>query len=137
MNSRLDRITDWEALAHANYYCSSAIAQCCGITVRQLERFFQVKHGCSPHKWLREKRMQQAVKLLTSGLAIKEVRSELGYKDVAHFTHDFKEYFGVNPGHCDPKSITLKVFADKCRVLTRNVAFIQIFLVDAWNAIVI
>ena len=81
--------------------------------------------------------MQQAVKLLTSGLAIKEVRSELGYKDVAHFTHDFKEYFGVNPGHCDPKSITLKVFADKCRVLTRNVAFIQIFLVDAWNAIVI
>lgn len=31
---------------------------------------------------------------------MKEVASELCYKDPAHFSHDFKEYFGITPTQC-------------------------------------
>jgi AraC-like DNA-binding protein len=103
MNSRLNRIEDWEKLAAANHFSSSSMARGCGITVRQLERFFLATQGMSPHKWLREKRMQQAVKLLLLNYTVKETWLKLGYKDAAHFTHDFQEYFGTTPSSWCPQ----------------------------------
>ena len=97
MGSCLEQIKDWSALAKAASYNATALAFKCRVSTRQLERFFQAKMGNSPHKWLRHLRMRRAVELICDQTSIKEVAAELGYKDPAHFTHDFKEYFGVAP----------------------------------------
>ncbi len=41
--------------------------------------------------------MRRAVELIRDQTPVKEVALELGYKDPAHFAHDFKDYFGVSP----------------------------------------
>ena len=97
MQSRLTRIKDWAALVKNARYSAAALARVCNVSPRQLERFFQAHMGSSPHTWLRRLRMQRAVELIRDGAAMKEVALELCYKDSAHFTHDFKEFFGITP----------------------------------------
>lgn len=97
MSSRLEQIKDWSALAKTANYSATTIAFKCRVSTRQLERFFQTKMGASPHKWLRDLRMRRAVELICEQTTMKEIAAELGYKDPAHFAHDFKEYFGMPP----------------------------------------
>ncbi len=122
MKSCLDRIQDWPALAKAARYSVTALACQCGVSPRQLERFFQTRLQQSPHNWLRELRMKRAIELVCDGTSLKQVAEELCYKDLVHFTHDFKEYFGVTPGQHSKQPISLTAtgpmsrFDNKCRV---------------------
>ena len=97
MESRLKLIRNWESLAQSAKYNVSALAEDCGVSGRQLERFFAISLGKSPHQWLHELRMRRAIKLLRDGSHVKETAYLLGYKDASHLTHDFKKYFGVPP----------------------------------------
>jgi AraC family transcriptional activator of pobA len=97
VSSRLDHIKDWKRLARVNGYSTSRIAKHCRISVRQLERFFKTKFDESPREWLHGARMEAAAKSLSRGLLIKEIASQLGYKDIAHFSHDFKTCYQVSP----------------------------------------
>lgn len=122
MNSRLDRIKDWADLAKAARYSASAIARQCGVSSRQLERFFQVRLQQSPHNWLRELRMKRAVQLICESASLKQVAQELCYRDAAHFTRDFKEYFGVTPSQHERRMVSpmpngaMSHFDKRCRV---------------------
>jgi AraC-like DNA-binding protein len=97
MNNCLDHILDWISLAKSVNYCAAKLASACKVTPRQLERYFHTRRLAAPHRWLRDLRMRQAVELIRDGTPVKVVSIELGYKDPAHFTHDFKGYFGVCP----------------------------------------
>jgi transcriptional regulator GlxA family with amidase domain len=97
MSSRLDRVTDWAALAKSSNYCAAKLALTCRVSTRQLERYFHIKHHAAPHQVLRSFRLRRAVELIRDRMLVKDVASELGYKNAAHFAHDFKEYFGVCP----------------------------------------
>ncbi len=47
---------------------------------------------------LRKYRLQKAKDLLaTSSLSISQIALEVGFKDLAHFSHCFHKYFGINP----------------------------------------
>jgi AraC-like DNA-binding protein len=65
---------------------------------RQLQRSFQDKLGISPKGYLRVMRLYRAHQ---QGLIQQEsytnIAYQCGYADPAHFTRDFKEYFGVSP----------------------------------------
>jgi AraC-like DNA-binding protein len=98
MTSRLDRVRDWASLAKASRYSATAIARECGVSPRQLERFFHERMNKPPHQWLRDLRMGRAVELLREGASVKVAAQELCYKDAAHFCRDFKNYFGTTPG---------------------------------------
>jgi len=107
VSSRLDQVTDWAALAKAGHYCAARLALNCGVSPRQLERYFQTKYGVAPHQWLCELRLRTAVELIRDRTMVKEVAIELGYKHAAHFARDFKKCFGVSPscfGH-SPSSL--------------------------------
>jgi transcriptional regulator GlxA family with amidase domain len=106
MARRLEQIKDWSTLAKSAGYSATALAFKCRISTRQLERFFQSKMSHSPHKWLRDLRMRRAVELVGKFVPMKEVAAELCYKDPAHFTRDFKEYFGVPPSRYPSHSAT-------------------------------
>lgn len=97
LNSRLNHIKDWPALAKACGYCTTSLARLCRVSPRQLERFFLATFAQPPHQWLHELRLRRAVELLMDGASAKEAATELNYKDAAHFTHDFKKRFGVAP----------------------------------------
>lgn len=78
-------------------YRAPELAQWLGVSTRHLRRVFANQFGCSPAAWLREQRLQAACRLLLSGTPIKEVAFELGFRQVSHFSRDFRRYFGRSP----------------------------------------
>jgi AraC-like DNA-binding protein len=122
MNCCLDRIKDWAALAKAARYSATSVARQCGVSVRHLDRFFQTRLQKSPHTWLHELRMRRATELICAGSPLKQVAEELCYKGTAHFTRDFKKYFGVTPGQHSQQSVWLTAtsqmshLVNKCRI---------------------
>jgi|SRR6478609_205680 len=97
IHSRLDLIRHWPELAHAAGYCAALLAAQCSVSTRQLERFIRAKMANSPHKWLRKMRMDRAVELLQRKTPLKQIADELGYSSAAHFSRDFKDFFGLTP----------------------------------------
>ena len=97
MSSRLDRIANWEESVNAAGYSPKCLASACRVSLRQLERFFLRELGRTPHCLLHELRMRRAQELVRDGTSVKETAFMLRYKDVAHFSHDFKTFFGIPP----------------------------------------
>lgn len=98
MRSRLDLVEDWKQRAQGAGYQASRMAEGLGVTPRLLQTFFRERFGLTPHEWMLRLRMQRAVELLTSFQSVKAVSSELGYKQVSHFSREFKRLYGVSPG---------------------------------------
>src|SRR6185503_11947393 len=97
MQSRLDRIDDWEQRAEASGYCACKMAEQLGVTRRFLQIYFQYRFGTAPREWMLCVRMTRAAGLLTGGVAVKVVSVHAAYKQVSHFSREFKRFFGVCP----------------------------------------
>jgi transcriptional regulator GlxA family with amidase domain len=80
----------WEQLAGTARYDAKEFAKLCGLSVRQLERDFRRYLDRSPQDWLNEQRIKAAQQMLLSGRRVKNVASELGFKQVSHFCRQFK-----------------------------------------------
>jgi AraC-like DNA-binding protein len=74
------------------------LARLCGVSLRTLQRHFKLQYRLTIREWIRAIRLQKAYTQLTSGDAVKRVSFDLAYKQVSHFSRDFKSYFGVSPG---------------------------------------
>ncbi|HBY61706.1 MAG TPA: hypothetical protein DEH78_17935 [Solibacterales bacterium] len=61
-------------------------------------RAFRSLHGCTPHSYVTELRMQHARALLAAGHPATEACLQTGYSSLPTFTHQFKRRFGVTPG---------------------------------------
>jgi AraC-like DNA-binding protein len=48
-------------------------------------------------QWLRELRLTRAYQNLLLGKSVKEVAFDQGYKQVSHFSREFKNHFGISP----------------------------------------
>lgn len=59
---------------------------------------FRRIYGVSPGKYRIEKKMEQAVMLLDSGIPIKEIARMVGYEDVYSFSKQFRKTYGIAPG---------------------------------------
>ncbi len=116
MRSRLIRIQDWERQAEAADYSLHKLARNCGASVRQLERFFLESRQKSPRLWLNGLRQQRALQLLGEGLTVKEIASQLAYKQASHFSREFKKYHGVAPVEILNASAQMSRLDMKCRV---------------------
>jgi AraC-like DNA-binding protein len=97
MASRLIRVTNWEELAEEAGYNAKKLAERCGVSRRQLERYFPRVTGKTPQQWLNYLRQQKALELIASGQSVKEVSFRLGYKQSSHFSREFKRFHGVAP----------------------------------------
>jgi AraC-like DNA-binding protein len=63
--------------------------------------FRKLKHitGQPASEFIRKFRMQKAAYLLAGNKGfIKEIANETGFTSLSHFSHSFREYFGVSPG---------------------------------------
>lgn len=73
-------------------------AKLCHRSLSTFKREFQAHYQEPPGKWLLQRRLDHAAKLLrTSPLNITEVTFESGFEHVSHFSRVFKTRFGVPP----------------------------------------
>jgi AraC family transcriptional regulator of arabinose operon len=74
-----------------------ALCRRVGVSVRTIERTFQREVGMSFETWRKQVRMMKAIELLVEGHAVKEVASEVGYRQSSTFVQLFRETLGVTP----------------------------------------
>jgi AraC-like DNA-binding protein len=70
------------------------VAQC---SERHLTTLFKTNINTSPMTWVREQRIRVAQKMLTQGLAVKDIANRLHYSDSHHFSRSFKQSTGISP----------------------------------------
>lgn len=74
-----------------------SIATSIGLDRRYLARIFKAKTGRSMQQFLLEKRMEEAKKLLKTGLSVTTVAGMVGYDDPFGFSKVFKTSCGISP----------------------------------------
>ena len=64
-------------------------------------RVFREITGSSPHQYVKAARLDRARRLLEEGRGgVAAVSRSVGYLSVSHFIKEFRNRFGVTPGHC-------------------------------------
>ncbi len=96
-----------EFMRKINEYCKDnpdkdldvgELARISGYSRYHFTRLFTAKRGISPGAFIREIRLNRAVKLLQTGkLPIKEISSTCGFEDTSYFCKAFRKSFGVSP----------------------------------------
>ncbi|MFT5492571.1 MAG: AraC-like DNA-binding protein [Limisphaerales bacterium] len=97
-----ERRRGWLRLARQADFRPGTLAELYGVTLRQMERYFQDDFGCSPGEWLQEQRMVAARQLLMESNSVSSVAKKLGFKQVSHFSREFKRYYNVTPSLFNP-----------------------------------
>jgi AraC-like DNA-binding protein len=69
-----------------------------GLNRMYLTRVFSEEVGIPPHVYLMQLRLHQARDMLRKREAITEAAFATGFTDQAHFSRNFKKYFGCTPG---------------------------------------
>lgn len=85
--------------ANFRYHLSlEEYAKLCHRSLSSFKREFQLYFEESPGKWLQQRRLEHAARLLRqSGMNVTEVAFESGFADVSHFSRAFKKRFALPP----------------------------------------
>jgi AraC-like DNA-binding protein len=73
------------------------IARAAAMSPFHLLREFKKAIGVPPHAYLVQRRVDEARRLLLKGHAPRLVAIEVGYSDQAHFSREFRRFYGVPP----------------------------------------
>jgi AraC family transcriptional regulator len=74
------------------------LAEDAGLSSWYFCRAFKQSTGLSPHQWMRERRLDQARKLLADEhLSLTSIAIDLGYASLSHFSATFKQATGISP----------------------------------------
>ena len=97
MRSSLDRIRNWDDRLQKSRWQAKALARNCGVGVWDLRHYIRLKFRVKLHTWITARRMARAAAMLSQGMAVKIVSSELGYKQPSHFSREFKRFQRATP----------------------------------------
>lgn len=96
----LDKVPLWQVM-ESNYMYNLTISQFAKMAHRSTSSFkkeFMQYYGTSPGKWLMERRLEHAKRLIETGSrTISEISFNSGFENASHFSRVFKEKFGVSP----------------------------------------
>jgi AraC-like DNA-binding protein len=69
-----------------------------GLSLSSFKRKFEAAYVMPPRKWIQQRRLQEAYNLLNDErLNVTEVCYSVGFENLAHFVHAFKEQFHITP----------------------------------------
>lgn len=97
MASRLDYIGDWDTRSARAHFRVTKLAKDCGVSDRQLRRYFLKRFGKSPREWMALGRLEGARSLLATGKSIKEVAAQSGFNHQSNFSRSFKHHYKATP----------------------------------------
>lgn len=81
-----------------NAWPVARFAQEFSLTPRKFNLLFYEKYGVCAKRWLLERRLAHACKLLRSAsMRVLDIALECGFSNHAHFTDSFRKRFGCNP----------------------------------------
>jgi AraC-like DNA-binding protein len=87
-----------DALPDRMEYTIITLAKELGTNETTLKTAFKKLTGTTIHKYYHAKRMEKAEGFLKAGKSITETSKLIGYKHVSHFSHIYKQQYGVSPG---------------------------------------
>lgn len=91
---------DLERFMLSNYHFNIPLekfAQMTGRSLAAFKRDFQQTFGMPPRRWLLEKRLTEAHRLIGLQQKPSAIYLELGFESLAHFSRSFKQKFGKAP----------------------------------------
>jgi AraC-like DNA-binding protein len=95
------QVSNIQPVIEANYCYNLTLdeyAKLCNRSLSSFKRDFYNIYGMSPARWILDKRLAHALKLLrNSSNPIIDISLESGFENSAHFSHAFKKHFGVSP----------------------------------------
>ena len=94
VNSRLDRVKDWPAVATKAGFKIGRIAKDKKVSVRNLHRFIRGRFGKSPKRWIDELRAAHAAAQLAQGQSAKATTTAVKYAHESSFCRFFKRVTG-------------------------------------------
>jgi AraC family transcriptional regulator, transcriptional activator FtrA len=97
MASRLDSVTNWNKLAADANFRVMKLAKDCGISERQLRRYFLKNFGKSPRAWMAAARMGHVRSLLTTATTVKEISVKAGFNHQSSLSRSFKQHYKATP----------------------------------------
>jgi|ERR1043165_3340493 AraC-like DNA-binding protein len=74
-----------------------AIASELQVSARQLQRYTKQAFGKTPQQLVKEQRLTKALEMLRAERCVKTVAFNLGFKQVSHFSREFRRAYGVSP----------------------------------------
>ena len=92
---------DLESFMQHNFMYNIPLEKLARMTGRSLSTFnreFKTIYQQSPHKWIKQQRLEMAKRLLIQTNKMpSDIYLEVGFEDLAHFSRSFKTHFGKNP----------------------------------------
>jgi AraC-like DNA-binding protein len=97
--NRFPTPTELEQLARTVKYHPGALARLCGYATNagRWRREFRRRFDCTPRTWLTRARIKEAKSRLVLGERPKEMIYDLGFGDLSHLSHSFKQVDGHSP----------------------------------------
>ncbi|MNV74972.1 Arabinose operon regulatory protein [compost metagenome] len=87
-----------QAASDEEHYGIEDIAAELGISSSHCSRVFRQIYGISPRVFLSDQMLHEAKVLLDDPrMSVNEISTLLGYKDIAHFSRQFKRWCGISP----------------------------------------
>jgi len=96
-SAHLDSFQQWYKMAEKSTYRAFVLSKILEVSPRQLRRYTHARFGSSPQDWLNEQRLARAGRMLKNVRMVKTVAFQLGFKQVSHFSREFKLQYGVSP----------------------------------------
>jgi AraC-like DNA-binding protein len=87
----------WQKAAEESGYHAAKIASDLGVSRRQLYRYTIAVFGRGPQEWLHDLRLLAAGQMLRDCRSAKRVALDLGFKQISHFSREFKLFYGLTP----------------------------------------
>ncbi|MDD2959597.1 MAG: helix-turn-helix domain-containing protein [Lachnospiraceae bacterium] len=95
-----ERLKKMLSLIHMHYGENLTIGQIAGmasISVSEANRCFKSTLRTSPIQYVKKFRLEKALALMDTGLAISEIGSRCGFDDMSYFGKEFKMRYGFSP----------------------------------------
>jgi len=85
------------SLARTAGFKTTRLAEVAGVSLRTLQRHFRAEYGITVSEWLKQVRLREASQRIRAGDRVKAVAMDLGYKQLSHFSREFKRAYGLPP----------------------------------------
>jgi AraC-like DNA-binding protein len=91
------RASDWIDIARKAGFKIRRVAKILRVSQKQLRRNTQRLFKLNPLQWMKKLRLEAAAKLLIKLNSVTIAAERLGFKQLSHFSREFKLFHGITP----------------------------------------